>query len=140
MGKQGAENLTAFPGLNVEDYAQAEQSGVSIPYRVEALVDAVMFLVTFIVDGHTGSGEAAMERPGKLGRHQDIVIGEDRTFHGMHRRISHAQRFKQAFIQLFDKDLRAWANAMIKNGLDHEAGRRHVPKALRCAAVATACI
>lgn len=63
-----------------------------------------MFLATFIVDEHTGLGGAALERSGKLGRHLENVAGEIRKFNGMHRRISQTPRFKQASIQLFNKD------------------------------------
>lgn len=118
MGKKGAENLAILTGLNIEFYARAEQSGTGGGFQLrtawEALFGAVMFLASFIVVEHTGLGSPALERSDQLGRHLENVAGKMRKFHAMHQRISMTPRVRQCFIQLFNKDLRAWADTIIE--------------------------
>ena len=87
---EGAEHLAAFSGMDILDYAWAEQSGgwgVSIPDGVEALFEVVMSLATYFVDGSTEIGSGAKERSGRLGRYLQMIGKEIREFHAIHRRI-----------------------------------------------------
>lgn len=103
MGKEGTESLAAVSGLKVEDYAWVEQSGrgdggeVSIPRHEEALFGVVIFLASFIADGNTELGAAALDQSDKLGRHLEKVASE----------ISKSQQLPYTFRQLFNRNLRA---------------------------------
>ena len=101
-------------------YAMAEQSGgwrggkVSLPDRVEALFEAVIFLATYIVDKPTLIGTVARERTGELGRYLQLVAKETREFRAVHRMIAKDQGFQSSSVRQFNKDLRKWEKDVLE--------------------------
>ena len=81
---------------------------MSIPDRVVALLEVVIFLAIYIVHKTTLIGTLARERSGELGKSLQLVAKKTREFHEMHRRIAKDQGFQSFFVRLFNKDLRKW--------------------------------
>ena len=73
---------------------------VSMPDRVEALFEVVMFLVTYTVDKITLVGRGARERSGDCwGRYLHLVAKEAREFHAMQRNKARGQCFQSSFVR-----------------------------------------